>query len=171
MFSRVTNFAQCIRMAILIWVFIPDHIIAIPASNDQFQITIFVQLDDANIIGLLFLADQMGLDVSSSMVLIPHGSFTADRDCCHVNVSITIKIDPPKFKWIGSVLLLAAVRISYTLGLEGRVWLTSVPAERTKEFYRKKGFEPIFTDEDGMVDFELPKAKAESWLKHEGYLQ
>ncbi len=61
-------------MAILVWVFIPDHIIASPASYNQIQITIFVQIDDANVLGLLFLADQMGLEVSSPIVLIPHGN-------------------------------------------------------------------------------------------------
>lgn len=79
-------------------------------------------------------------------------------------------VDPPKYLGIGTVLLFAAVRESYSLGLEGRVWLTSLPSERTRQFYRKKGFQEIFSDEDGMIDFELPKEKAEQWLRHEGYL-
>jgi GNAT superfamily N-acetyltransferase len=79
-------------------------------------------------------------------------------------------VDPPKYQGIGTVLLFAAVRESYLLGLEGRVWLTSLPSERTREFYRKKGFQEIFSDEDGMIDFELPKEKAEQWLRLKGYL-
>lgn len=79
-------------------------------------------------------------------------------------------VDPPKYLGIGTVLLFAAVRESYLLGLEGRVWLTSLPSERTREFYRKKGFQEIFSDEDGMIDFELPKEKAEQWLRLKGYL-
>jgi len=79
-------------------------------------------------------------------------------------------VDPPKYKGIGSVLLLGAVRHSYLLGLGGRVWLTSLPSEQTREFYRNRGFESIFEDPDGMIDFELPEAEAERWLKQKGYL-
>lgn len=79
-------------------------------------------------------------------------------------------VDPPEYRGIGSILLLAAVRESYSLGLRGRVWLRSLPSERTREFYRNRGFQEIFTDEDGMIDFELPSNKAEQWLRQEGYL-
>lgn len=77
--------------------------------------------------------------------------------------------EPPKYRGIGNVLLLAAVRHSYLLGLGGRVWLTSLPSERTKKFYRDRGFEVIFQDLEGMIDFELPTAAAEKWLKNRGY--
>lgn len=79
-------------------------------------------------------------------------------------------VDEPKYKGIGSVLLLGSVRHSYSLGLGGRVWLTSLPSAQTRKFYRDRGFESIFEDEDGMIDFELPSAAAEQWLKREGYL-
>lgn len=79
-------------------------------------------------------------------------------------------VEPPKYRGIGSVLLLAAVRHSYRLGLGGRVWLTSLPTERTRKFYRDRGFEVIFEDSDGMIDFELPAAAAEEWLKRRGFL-
>ena len=79
-------------------------------------------------------------------------------------------VEPPKFQGIGSVLLLAAVRHSYLLGLGGRVWLTSLPSERTRKFYRDRGFEVIFEDSDGMIDFELPAVAAEKWLKKRGFL-
>ena len=79
--------------------------------------------------------------------------------------------EPPKYRGAGTVLLLAAVRHSYSLGLGGRVWLTSLPSERTRAFYAKRGFLPIFEAEDGMIDFELPSAKAETWLTSEGYLE
>ncbi len=76
----------------------------------------------------------------------------------------------PRFKRVGSTLLLAAIRHSYTLGLGGRVWLTSLPSERTREFYKKRGFVPIYEDDGGMIDFEIPAARAVKWLKIEGYL-
>lgn len=79
-------------------------------------------------------------------------------------------VDPPKYKGIGSVLLLAAVRESYALGFGGRVWLTSLPSEQTRQFYRNRGFREIFKDEDGMIDFELPIKRAEEWLQQAGYL-
>lgn len=79
-------------------------------------------------------------------------------------------VDEPKYKGIGSVLLLGCVRHSYMLGLGGRVWLTSLRSEKTRKFYRDHGFESIFEDEDGMIDFELPSSAAEQWLRREGYL-
>jgi GNAT superfamily N-acetyltransferase len=79
-------------------------------------------------------------------------------------------VNPPKYKGIGRVLLLAAVRHSYSLGLKGRVWLTSLPSERTRAFYLKHGFQVIFQDDDGMIDFELPAIAAERWLRDEGFL-
>ncbi len=79
-------------------------------------------------------------------------------------------VNPPKYKGIGTALLLAAVRHSYSLGLGGRVWLTSLPTERTRDFYRKRGFRVIFEDENGMIDFELPTGVAQQWLEREGYL-
>jgi len=54
--------------------------------------------------------------------------------------------------------------------LGGRVWLTSLPSERTRKFYRDRGFEVIFEDPDGMIDFELPPVAAEKWLKTRGFL-
>lgn len=79
-------------------------------------------------------------------------------------------LEPPKYRGIGSILLLAAVRHSYLLGLGGRVWLTSLPSERTQKFYQDRGFEVIFEDEDGMIDLELPAVAAEKWLKKRGFL-
>jgi GNAT superfamily N-acetyltransferase len=79
-------------------------------------------------------------------------------------------VKTPKYQGIGSVLLLAAVRHSYLLGLGGRVWLTSLPSERTRKFYRDRGFEVIFEEADGMIGFELPSAAAEEWLKKRGFL-
>jgi hypothetical protein len=79
-------------------------------------------------------------------------------------------VDSPKYKGIGTVLLLAGVRHSYSLGLGGRVWLTSLPGEQTRNFYHKRGFEVIFQNPDGTIDFELSADKAQQWLKREGYL-
>lgn len=79
-------------------------------------------------------------------------------------------VDSPKYKGIGTVLLLASVRHSYSLGLGGRVWLTSLPSEQARDFYHKRGFEVIFQNPDGTIDFELPADKAQQWLKREGYL-
>jgi GNAT superfamily N-acetyltransferase len=78
--------------------------------------------------------------------------------------------DPPKYRGIGKVLLLAAVRHSYLLGLGGRVWLTSLPTEKTRRFYENRGFQVIFENEDGTIDYELPAEVSRQWLKSEGYL-
>ena len=79
-------------------------------------------------------------------------------------------VEHPRFKGVGSILVLAAVRHSYLLGLGGRIWLTSLPTERTREFYSRRGFQVIFEERDGTMHFELPEAEAERWLKHGGYL-
>jgi hypothetical protein len=77
----------------------------------------------------------------------------------------------PKYRGAGSVLLLAAVRHSYALGLGGRVWLTSLPSEQTRDYYHKRGFQVVFEDEDGMIDFELSAVEAQRWLTSEGCLR
>jgi hypothetical protein len=74
------------------------------------------------------------------------------------------------YQGVGTVLLLAAVRHSYLLGLGGRVLLTSLPRERTRGFYTRRGFQVTLEREDGMIDFELPTARAAAWLEEEGYL-
>ena len=79
-------------------------------------------------------------------------------------------VESPNYKGIGTALLLACVRHSYSLGLGGRVWLTSLPSEQTRGFYHKRGFEMIFQEQGGTIDFELPADKAQQWLKREGYL-
>ena len=76
----------------------------------------------------------------------------------------------PNYRGVGTALLLAAVRHSYLLGLGGRVWLSSLPNERTRDFYTNRGFQVIFEGEDGTIEFELPIAKAVTWLEEEGYL-
>ncbi|KAA1258191.1 hypothetical protein LF1_07070 [Rubripirellula obstinata] len=77
--------------------------------------------------------------------------------------------EPPRFKGVGYCLLLAVVRHSYLLGLGGRVWLTSVPDQKTHDFYLARGFEVIFEDEDGILDFEISASGACAWLAEEGY--
>ncbi len=79
-------------------------------------------------------------------------------------------VKAPTYRGAGSALVLAAVRHSYLLGLGGRVWLTSLPSEQTRDFYAKRGFRVTFEREDGTLDFELPTAVAVAWLEEEGYL-
>ena len=79
-------------------------------------------------------------------------------------------VNSPRFRGVGSALLLAAVRHSYALGLGGRVALVSLPSERTREFYVKKGFRLISEDRHGNIMYELPTEAALSWLKREGNL-
>jgi len=78
-------------------------------------------------------------------------------------------VNPPHLRGIGRVLLFAAVRHSYMLGLGGRVWLTSLPSERTRNFYVNLGFRVIFQNPDGTIDYELPSDRAMEWLEEEGY--
>lgn len=79
-------------------------------------------------------------------------------------------VNPPHLRGVGKILLLAAVRHSYLLGLGGRVWLTSLPSERTRMFYVNRGFEVIFQNSDDTIDYELSAARATAWLEEEGYL-
>ncbi|TWU33451.1 hypothetical protein Q31b_57680 [Novipirellula aureliae] len=77
--------------------------------------------------------------------------------------------EPPCFRGVGYCLLLSVVRHSYLLGLGGRVWLTSLPNQKTHDFYLARGFQVILEDEDGILDFEIPTSAARSWLDSEGY--
>jgi GNAT superfamily N-acetyltransferase len=77
-------------------------------------------------------------------------------------------VGSPRYRGVGTVLLLAAVRQSYLLGLGGRVGLASLPSERTRGFYSRRGFQVIFERKDGMIEFELPTALAVAWLEEEG---
>jgi len=79
-------------------------------------------------------------------------------------------VDSQKYQGIGTILILTAVRHSYSLGLGGLVWLTSLPSENTRRFYRNRGFDVIFENEDGTIDFELNAAAAQRWLESEGDL-
>jgi hypothetical protein len=79
-------------------------------------------------------------------------------------------VNPPHLRGVGKALLLAAVRHSYLLGLGGRLWLTSLPSETTRMFYVNRGFQVIFQNLDGTIDYELPTSRAAAWLEEEGYL-
>jgi GNAT superfamily N-acetyltransferase len=79
-------------------------------------------------------------------------------------------VNAPSYRGAGTALLLAAVRHSYLLGLGGRVWLSSLPSERTRGFYARRGFQVTLEHENGMIDFELPSARAVAWLEEGGYL-
>ena len=77
-------------------------------------------------------------------------------------------VAPPRYRGVGTALLLAAVQHSYSLGLGGRVWLSCLPDARSQRFYEGKGFCVLSVDEDGMIDYELPADVAEKWLEAEG---
>jgi hypothetical protein len=62
------------------------------------------------------------------------------------------------------VLLLRSVCHSYLLGLGGRVNLMSLPNERTRQFYEHRGFTRLGENDEGMVEFELDEAAAQTWL-------
>jgi hypothetical protein len=79
-------------------------------------------------------------------------------------------VNPPHLRGVGKTLLLAAVRHGYLLGLGGRLWLTSLPSETTRMFYVNRGFQVIFQNLDGTIDYELPTSGAAAWLEEEGYL-
>ncbi len=76
----------------------------------------------------------------------------------------------PHYKGIGVGLLLRAVCHSYLLGLGGRVNLSSLPRERTRTFYQKRGFIAVAEDDDGLIQYELSDEAAQEWLSGQGYL-
>ena len=79
-------------------------------------------------------------------------------------------VPEPRYKGVGSGLLLRAVCHSYVLGLGGRVSLASLPSERTRGFYERRGFIATGESEDGLVEYELSDEAAQRWLQQEGYL-
>jgi GNAT superfamily N-acetyltransferase len=78
----------------------------------------------------------------------------------------------PLYKGVGSALMYWVLKESYNAGLGGRIALESLPTRDTIKFYEAKGFQrtDLSQPQDGLVDYELPKAKAEAWLKQEGDL-
>jgi GNAT superfamily N-acetyltransferase len=79
-------------------------------------------------------------------------------------------VDTPRYRGVGSRLLLAAVCHSYALGLGGRVSLISLPSPRTRAFYQRRGFRTVNPYIDGMMEYELEDQAAQAWLREEGYL-
>ena len=75
----------------------------------------------------------------------------------------------PVYKGVGSALMGWAIRQSYLNGLEGRMALQSLPTPQTQRFYAQKGF--LRTDlsqpEDGLINYELPRAEAQRWLRQQ----
>jgi GNAT superfamily N-acetyltransferase len=76
----------------------------------------------------------------------------------------------PLYRGAGKGLLLRAVCHSYLLGLSGRVNLVSVPRERTRRFYERRGFVAVREDEEECIEYELSDQAAQRWLQEEGYL-
>lgn len=78
----------------------------------------------------------------------------------------------PLYKGVGSALMYWVLRESYNAGLGGRIALESLQTPDTIKFYESKGF--VRTDLQhpygGLPDYELPKTKAQAWLKREGDL-
>ena len=80
-------------------------------------------------------------------------------------------VSEPLYKGVGVALLLRAICHSYILGLEGRVSLISLPSERTRQFYERRGFTRLGEDDDGMVEYEMDDEVAQRWLQQAGYLE
>jgi GNAT superfamily N-acetyltransferase len=76
----------------------------------------------------------------------------------------------PAFKGVGSSLMYWVLKESYNAGLDGRIALESLPTPDTVKFYEAKGFQrtDLSQPADGLMDYELPRAKAEEWLRQQG---
>ena len=79
-------------------------------------------------------------------------------------------VESPVYGGVGRALLLRAVCHSYTLGLGGRVNLVSLPTDRTRQFYEKRGFTCAGEDDEGLIEYELSDQAAQRWLQEEGHL-
>ena len=79
-------------------------------------------------------------------------------------------VNDPQFGGVGSNLLFLAVRHSYSVGLGGRVFLESLPSERTRQFYEDFGFIRLAVHDDGIIEFELTPENAQLQLRENGFL-
>ncbi len=81
-------------------------------------------------------------------------------------------VKQPLYKGVGSALMYWVLKESYNAGLGGRIALESLPTPDTVRFYEAKGFErtDLSQPATGLMDYELPKRRAEAWLKQEGDL-
>lgn len=80
-------------------------------------------------------------------------------------------VESPRYSGIGEVLILTAIRYSYSLGLKGRVWLEAFETPTLQRFYRKFHFEEVCRNEDGMTILEVPTEMAVSMLRQKGFLE
>ena len=82
-------------------------------------------------------------------------------------------VNNPIYRGVGTSLLYWAIKESYNAGLGGRISLESLPTPKTLRFYERKGF--VRTDltqpPTGLIDYELPEAAAQAWLREEGDLE
>jgi hypothetical protein len=79
-------------------------------------------------------------------------------------------VETPLYAGVGDGLMLRVVCHSYILGLGGRVSLVSLPSERPRRFYERRGFTRVSEDDDGMVEYELEEEAARRWLQQAEYL-
>jgi hypothetical protein len=49
--------------------------------------------------------------------------------------------------------------------------LVSLPSERTRTFYERRGFVGGGADEQGLIEYELSDEAAQQWLQQAGYLE
>jgi hypothetical protein len=112
----------------------------------------------------------VGYRIDFRSILAPGaGSVYVDRIAVALrNRSWLVK--DPLYMGVGEVLMLRVVSHSYILGLGGRVNLISLPSERTRRFYERRGFTRLTEDDDGMVEYELGEEAAQRWLEKAGYL-
>lgn len=101
-----------------------------------------------------------------------------DQGCAYIDRLSTAPrnrkqlVAEPSYKGVGSSLIFWVLKESYNAGLAGRIALESLPTPGTVKFYEAKGFQRTDLTQplDGLIDYELPKAKAEAWLRREGDL-
>ena len=102
----------------------------------------------------------------------------ADEGCAYIGWISTAPrnrkrlVTQPLYSGVGSALMYWFLKESYNAGLRGRIALESLPTPDTLRFYEAKGFQrtDLTQGSDGLIDYELPRAKAEAWLKQEGDL-
>lgn len=112
----------------------------------------------------LMSVDLRGHDSSGGQALVVEYLATSPVD----------RIEGRGFKYLGVALVAVAVQRSIELGLEGRLWLESLPDLKTKTFYAnigmtllpeksREGFDVFVFETERAMEF-LMTAKAESWI-------
>ena len=138
--------------------------IASDTHEADFAVTVGVRLTDRSIQGAMaYRWNGESFTEPETIALEVELLATAPLNRSHITTQ-------PRFRGVGTALLLHAICHSYFLGLRGRTVLRAIDQPEVLDFYRHRGFESIRTGPADTILMELAPAAAQKLLRDEGML-